>query len=188
MITVPGKATLSRIFTSSSHLLSSAWNKVSPLSRGNSIQDSVAAAASPSADPPTEEAGSQPSVSGPVPTDLPTSLQALAEQMLGIVEIVSVQEQTIQTLKQRCQRLEDHDQAVMVAFTTFFHVLAAGHVAKIEEIAVILNNIIDIAEREDRPQDAVAFLKNLAGLLSNPSSGAVVEPERPAPGRATGER
>lgn len=187
MITVPGKATLSRIFTNSSHLLFRAWNKFVLPSRRNPTPNGAAEALPLSAGLPREEKGLQPSVSGPAPADLPASLQEIAEQMLGIVEIVSVQEQTIQVLKQRCQRLEDHDQAIMVAFTTFFHILAAGHIAKTEDIAFILNNIIDIAEREDRPRDAIAFLKDLAGLLSNPSSGAVVEPDRPSPGGVTGE-
>ncbi|RDI59574.1 hypothetical protein [Microvirga subterranea] len=187
MIMVPGKATLSRIFTNSSHLLSRAWNKVALSSRRNPTRNGEAEALPLSAGLPREETELQSSVSGPAAADLPASLQELAEQMLGIVEIVSVQEQAIQVLKQRCQRLEDHDQAIMVAFTTFFHVLAAGHVAKTEDIAVILNNIIDIAEREDRPRDAIAFLKDLAGLLSNPSSGSVVDPDRSAPGVATGE-
>jgi hypothetical protein len=76
----------------------------------------------------------------------------------------------------------------MVAFTTFFHVLAARHVAKIEDIAAILSNIIDIAEREERPQDAIAFLKDLAGLLSNQPSGATANPNRIMPGEGGYER
>ena len=40
------------------------------------------------------------------------SIETLAEQMLALIEIVSDQEKDVQSLKQRCQRLEDHNQAI----------------------------------------------------------------------------
>lgn len=93
------------------------------------------------------------------------SIETLAEQMLALIEIVSDQEKDVQTLKQRCQRLEDHNQAVMVAFTAFFHVLAAGRVARLDEVAAILQSIVQRAEKEERPQDSIDFLKSLARML-----------------------
>ena len=93
------------------------------------------------------------------------SIETLAEQMLALIEIVSDQEKDVQTLKQRCQRLEDHNQAVMVSFTAFFHVLAAGRVAKLDEVAAILQSIVQRAEKEERPQDSIDFLKSLARML-----------------------
>jgi hypothetical protein len=97
------------------------------------------------------------------------SVDMLAEQMLAVVEIVSAQEQEIRALKEQCQRLEEHEQAIMVAFTTFFHVLAAGHIASLNEISSILRNITDIAEEEGRPREAIHFLQNLADMLLNQS-------------------
>jgi hypothetical protein len=93
------------------------------------------------------------------------SIETLAEQMLALIEIVSDQEKDVQALKQRCQRLEEHDQAIMVAFTTFFHVLAAGRIAKLDEIAVILQNIVNRAEKEERPQESIEFLRRLSRML-----------------------
>jgi len=184
MIMMPKKATLSRIFAGPTGLLSRTWSRVI-LSAGGSPRSERAAEYSRFAiTQPREETGSQSTLpsSAQMPSDLPASLEALAEQMLGIVEIVSVQERTIQTLRQRCQKLEDHDQAIMVAFTTFFHVLAAGHVAKIEDIAGILNNITDIAEREERPSDAIAFLRDLTRMLPEQSSGTATSARSTAPG------
>jgi hypothetical protein len=98
-------------------------------------------------------------------TDMNASVDTLAEQMLTLVEIVSAQERDIKALKEQCRRLEEHDQAIAVAFSTFFHVLSAGRVAKLSEIANILNNIIKIAEQEGRPPASIKFLQDLAGML-----------------------
>jgi hypothetical protein len=98
-------------------------------------------------------------------SDMNTSMDTLAEQMLTLVEIVSAQERDIKALKEQCRRLEEHDQAIAVAFSTFFHVLSAGRVAKLSEIAAILNNIIKIAEQEGRPAASIKFLQDLAGML-----------------------
>jgi len=97
--------------------------------------------------------------------DMNASVDTLAEQMLTLVEIVSAQERDIKALKEQCRRLEEHDQAIAVAFSTFFHVLSAGRVAKLSEIAHILNNIIRIAEQEGRPPASIKFLQDLAGML-----------------------
>lgn len=99
------------------------------------------------------------------PTDMNASVDTLAEQMLTLVEIVSAQERDIKALKEQSRRLEEHDQAIAVAFSTFFHVLSAGRVAKLSEIANILNNIIKIAEQEGRPPASIKFLQDLAGML-----------------------
>jgi len=98
-------------------------------------------------------------------SDMNTSMDTLAEQMLTLVEIVSAQERDIKVLKEQCRKLEEHDQAIAVAFSTFFHVLSAGRVAKLSEIAAILNNIIKIAEQEGRPAGSIKFLQDLAGML-----------------------
>jgi hypothetical protein len=98
-------------------------------------------------------------------TDMNTSVDTLAEQMLTLVEIVSAQERDIKALKEQCRVLEEHDQAIAVAFSTFFHVLSAGRVAKLSEIATILNHIIQVAEQEGRPAASIKFLQDLAGML-----------------------
>lgn len=102
-------------------------------------------------------------------TDMNASVDTLAEQMLTLVEIVSAQERDIKALKEQCRRLEEHDQAIAVAFSTFFHVLSAGRVAKLGEIASILNNIIKIAEQEGRPPASIKFLQDLADMLPDDS-------------------
>jgi len=94
-----------------------------------------------------------------------TSVDTLAEQMLTLVEIVSAQERDIKALKEQCRVLEEHDQAIAVAFSTFFHVLSAGRVAKLSEIGTILNHIIKVAEQEGRPAASIKFLQDLAGML-----------------------
>ncbi len=99
------------------------------------------------------------------PADMNASVDTLAEQMLTLVEIVSAQERDIKSLKDQCRKLEEHDQAIVVAFSTFFHVLSAGRVAKLGEIATILNNIIRIAEQEGRPPESIRFLQDLANML-----------------------
>jgi hypothetical protein len=99
------------------------------------------------------------------PTDMNASVDILAEQMLTLVDIVSAQEKDIKALKEQCRRLEEHDQAIAVAFSTFFHVLSAGRVAKLGEIASILKHITEIAEQEGRPPEAIKFLQDLAAML-----------------------
>jgi hypothetical protein len=98
-------------------------------------------------------------------SDMNTSVDTLAEQMLTLVEIVSAQEKDIKALKEQCRILEEHDQAIAVAFSTFFHVLSAGRVAKMSEIGTILNHIIKIAEQEGRPAASIKFLQDLADMV-----------------------
>jgi hypothetical protein len=98
-------------------------------------------------------------------SDMNTSVDTLAEQMLTLVEIVSAQERDIKALKEQCRVLEEHDQAIAVSFSTFFHVLSAGRVAKLSEIGTILNHIIKVAEQEGRPAASIKFLQDLAGML-----------------------
>jgi hypothetical protein len=109
--------------------------------------------------------------------DMTASVDILADQMLTLVEIVSAQEKDIKALKDQCRKLEEHDQAIMVAFTTFFHVLAAGRVAKIEDISGILRMITRIAEQEGRPRESVRFLQDLAAMLADQTNAA--EPPQP---------
>jgi hypothetical protein len=109
------------------------------------------------------------------PTAMNASLDVLAEQMLNLVEVVSTQESDIKALKARCQQLEEHDQAMMVAFTTFFHVLAAKRVARLDDITTILHNIIKVAQREAYPQESVHYLQRLAAMLHEQSEAEVAE-------------
>ncbi len=99
------------------------------------------------------------------PIDMSASVETIAEQMLTLVDIVSSQEKDIKALKEQCRRLEEHNQAIMVAFSAFFHVLAVGRVAKSSEIATLLQSISKIAEQEGRPREAVTFLQNLAKMV-----------------------
>ncbi|WP_230533261.1 hypothetical protein [Microvirga roseola] len=108
-------------------------------------------------------------------TDMNASLDALAEQMLAIAEIVSAQEKEIKALKARGQQLEEHDQAIMVAFTTFFHVLAAKRIARLEEISAILHNIIGVAQHEAYPQESIRLLQRLATMLHEQSATGAAE-------------
>ena len=107
--------------------------------------------------------------------EMDASLDVVAEQMLTLVEVVSAQEKDIKVLKMRCQQLEEHVQAIMVAFTTFFHVLAAKRVAKLDDIAAILHNIIKVAQREAYPQESIRFLEGLATMLHEQSSSGATE-------------
>lgn len=93
------------------------------------------------------------------------SVDTLAEQMLTLVDIVSAQEKDIKALKEQCRKLEEHNQAIMVAFSAFFHVLSVGRVAKASEIAALLQNISKIAEQEGRPKTSVTFLQDLARMV-----------------------
>jgi hypothetical protein len=107
-------------------------------------------------------------------TDMGASVDTLAEQMLTLVDIVAAQEKDIKALRDQCRKLEEHDQAILVAFSTFFHVLSVGRVAKASEIASLLENISKIAEEEGRPREAVVFLQNLARTVPGHSES---EPE-----------
>lgn len=102
------------------------------------------------------------------------SVDTLAEQMLTLVDIVSAQEKDIKALKEQNRRLEEHNQAIMVAFSAFFHVLSVGRVAKAEEISTLLQNISKIAEQEGRPRESVKFLQELSKMVpgqANSESG-----------------
>ena len=98
-------------------------------------------------------------------TDMSASVDTLAEQMLTLVDIVSAQEKDIKALKEQCRRLEEHNQAIMVAFSAFFHVLSVGRVAKATDVAALLQSISKIAEQEGRPKESVAFLQDLAKMV-----------------------
>ena len=119
-------------------------------------RNQIGSAASLPSTPPDEQSN---------PTNMSASVDTLAEQMLTLVDIVSAQEKDIKALKEQTRRLEEHNQAVMVAFSAFFHVLAVGRVAKAGEIAALLQNISKIAEQEGRPKESVAFLQSLAKMV-----------------------
>ena len=108
-----------------------------------------------------------PADAGQAAADMNASVDILAEQMLTLVEIVSAQEKEIKALKEQCRRFEEQDQAIMVGFTTFFHVLAAKRVAKLEEISAVLQHISAIAEKEERPEGSIRFLRDLASMLAD---------------------
>jgi phage-related tail protein len=93
------------------------------------------------------------------------SVDTLAEQMLTLVEIVSAQEKDIKALKEQSRKLEEHNQAIMVAFSAFFHVLAVGRVAKAEEVSALLQSIGKMAEQEGRPRESIKFLQELAKMV-----------------------
>lgn len=97
------------------------------------------------------------------------SVDTLSEQMLILVDIVSAQEKDLKNLKEQCRKLEEHNQAIMVAFSAFFHVLSVGQVAKPGEVASLLKNISKIAAQEGRPKEAVTFLEDLAKMVPGQS-------------------
>ncbi|WP_150117399.1 hypothetical protein [Microvirga vignae] len=103
------------------------------------------------------------------------SLDALVEQMLTLVEVVSAQEKDIKALKTGCKQLEEHDQAIMVVFTTFFHVLAAKRIARLEDISTTLHNIIKTAQHEAHPQESIRLLQRLATMLHEQSEAGATE-------------
>jgi hypothetical protein len=107
------------------------------------------------------------------PIDLNASVEVLAKQILSLADVVSTQGRDIKALKAHCQQFEDHERAIMVAFKTFFHVLAAGKVAKLEDVSAILQNIISVAQHETYPPESIRFLRSLATMLHpQPGTGA----------------
>ena len=186
MIMMPSRTALSRALAGPAQLLSLVWDRITFSARGNRAPGEPAGGSPDSPPGPTGETG-LPRVSAETRTAAPASPEAVAAQMESIAGIVSDQEKAIASLTQRCQRLEDRNQAIMVAFTTFFHVLAAARVAKIDEISAILTDITNIAEREERPQDAITFLRELAAMLveqtPNVSEGTDAGERDPPPDR-----
>jgi len=180
MTMVPFRTRLSRVGASFFGLLSSAWRKAFSRTEEHAAARRLTGAVDPPPGP-----GSGASEAEGESKSMPVSLDLLAEQMLTMVDVVSAQEKEIQFLKDRCQALEEHEQAIMVAFTTFFHVLAAGKVARIEDISAILENITGIAEREERPPEAIRFLRELAGMLRDQSPRIDHEPGQKGPGAYT---
>jgi hypothetical protein len=96
---------------------------------------------------------------------MPLTLDVLAEQLLSLIEIVSSQEESIRALAECCEDLEDRDQAIMVAFMTFFHVLAARHISSLAETSTILQQAVETMELDRQPTEAVKFLQGLATML-----------------------
>jgi hypothetical protein len=105
--------------------------------------------------------------------DMRASVNVLAQQMLSLADVASAHQRDIKALQARCQQLEEREQAIMVAFTAFFHVLAAGKVAKLEDISAVLHSIIDVAHDEAHPQESVRFLQSLAAMVhGQPDAGS----------------
>ncbi len=77
----------------------------------------------------------------------------LAQQMLTLVEIAATQDRQIQALKTRCERLELREQAGMVAFTAFFHILDANKVSDLAAMAGVFGSLIDQAQQLDLPEE-----------------------------------
>jgi hypothetical protein len=94
------------------------------------------------------------------------------------VEIVSAQNREIEALKQRCAHLEGNDQAVMVAFTTFFHILSAGGVSDLDSMANVFGSIIDQAQRLDLPGDSVSFLRSVETMLRAQHGSEATSPKK----------
>jgi hypothetical protein len=122
----------------------------------------------------------QPETLGP-PSALNVSVEVLVEQMLTLVEVAAAREKELKALKAQAQQLEEHDQAIMVAFTTFFHVLTDKRVARLEEIAALLHRIIAMAEREAYPTGSVQLLQRLATMLQEQSGAPVGEGQESRP-------
>lgn len=93
------------------------------------------------------------------------SIKTLTDQLLAVVEILSAQNHELEILKRRCSRLEENDQAAMVAFTTFFHILSASNVSDLDSMASVFGGIIDEAGSLDLPSDSVTFLRSIERML-----------------------
>ncbi|WP_210492700.1 hypothetical protein [Microvirga antarctica] len=93
------------------------------------------------------------------------SIDTLTDQLLAVVEIVSAQNRELEALKQRCDRLENNEQAVMVALTTLFHILSASQVSDLDSMANVLGDIITQAEALDLPVESVASLRSIETMI-----------------------
>lgn len=89
----------------------------------------------------------------------------LAQQMLSLVEIAATQDRQIQALKARCERLERREQAGMVAFTAFFHILDANKVSDLAAMAAVFGSLIGQAQQLDLPEDLILYLRRIETML-----------------------
>jgi hypothetical protein len=96
-------------------------------------------------------------------SDLAT--ENLAQQMLTLVEIAATQDRQIQALKTRCERLERREQAGMVAFTAFFHILDANNVSDLRSMAGVFGSLINEAQQLDLPEDSILYLRRIETML-----------------------
>jgi hypothetical protein len=94
----------------------------------------------------------------------------LAQQMLTLVEIAATQDRQIQALKTRCERLERREQAGMVAFTAFFHILDANNVSDLAAMAGVFGSLIDQAQQLDLPEDSILYLRRIETMLRDQHS------------------
>jgi hypothetical protein len=94
----------------------------------------------------------------------------LAQQMLTLVEIAATQDRQIQALKARCERLERREQAGMVAFTAFFHILDANEVSDLAAMAGVFGSLIDQAQQLDLPEDSILYLRRIESMLRDQHS------------------
>ena len=94
----------------------------------------------------------------------------LTQQMLKLVEIAATQDRQIQALKARCERLERREQAGMVAFTAFFHILDTNKVSDLAAMAGVFGNLIDQAGQLDLPEDSILYLRQIEVMLRDQHS------------------
>lgn len=94
----------------------------------------------------------------------------LTQQMLTLVEIAATQDRQIQALKARCERLERREQAGMVAFTAFFHILDSNNVSNLAAMAAVFGNLIDQARQLDLPEDSILYLRGIETMLRDQHS------------------
>jgi hypothetical protein len=112
-----------------------------------------------------------PAMTQPAPIVAPDlATEHLTQQMLTLVEIAATQDRQIQALKARCERLERREQAGMVAFTAFFHILDANSVSDLAAMAGVFGNLIGQAQQLDLPEDSILYLRQIETMLRDQHS------------------
>jgi hypothetical protein len=96
--------------------------------------------------------------------------ELLTQQMLTLVEIAATQDRQIQSLKACCERLERREQAAMVAFTAFFHILDANKISDLAAMAGVFGSLIGEAEQLDLPDDSILYLRQIETMLRDQHS------------------
>jgi hypothetical protein len=82
-----------------------------------------------------------------------------------LLDLVKEQEKEIQVLKKRIQRFEDHGLATMFAFRAFGSVLAARNIARLDDLAIVLQSIIDEATNQGRSEETIRFLQGIQKIV-----------------------
>ena len=94
----------------------------------------------------------------------------LTQQLLTLVEIATTQDRQIQAHKARCERLERREQAGMVAFTAFFHILDANSVSDLAAMAGVFGSLIGEAQQLDLPEESIHYLRGIETMLRDQHS------------------